>query len=248
MLTTGTTRSDPARLGPFSSGGPAPGLLVSVRDPSEALAALRGGADVIDVKEPRRGPLGAADRSTVAAIVQAVSGRAPVTVAWGELHEHASLPAVTPGVVAYKVGLAKAGEDWPDRLAAWHDALSPPTRLVPAAYWDDAAAGAPRPEEILEAAAGLDGWMVLDTWDKSAGPLPPGDERLARLMAQAHEAGVRVALAGGMTAERLREAASLKPTLLGVRGAACVGGRSGRVDYRYVGTLRAAIARTKPGG
>ena len=35
--------------------------LVSVRSPEEALAALEGGADLIDVKEPSRGPLGAAD-------------------------------------------------------------------------------------------------------------------------------------------------------------------------------------------
>ena len=38
-----------------------PGLLVSVRSADEAIAALAGGADVIDVKEPNRGALGAAD-------------------------------------------------------------------------------------------------------------------------------------------------------------------------------------------
>ena len=37
------------------------GLLVSVRDAAEAELALAGGADVIDVKEPNRGSLGAAE-------------------------------------------------------------------------------------------------------------------------------------------------------------------------------------------
>jgi len=34
-------------------------LLVSVRDASEARAALAGGAGIIDAKEPLNGPLGA---------------------------------------------------------------------------------------------------------------------------------------------------------------------------------------------
>ena len=42
-----------------------PGLLVSVRSAAEALSALAGGADVIDVKEPNRGSLGAADDETI---------------------------------------------------------------------------------------------------------------------------------------------------------------------------------------
>ena len=38
------------------------GLLVSVRDAAEAEAALRGGATLIDVKEPRHGSLGSCRR------------------------------------------------------------------------------------------------------------------------------------------------------------------------------------------
>ena len=53
-----------------------PQLLVSVRDATEAAAALHGGAGLIDVKEPARGPLGRADAATIAAVVQTVAGRA----------------------------------------------------------------------------------------------------------------------------------------------------------------------------
>ncbi len=63
------------------------GLLVSVRDAAEAAASLAGGADLIDVKEPARGPLGRADAATIAAVVQAVGGRVPVSAALGELRE-----------------------------------------------------------------------------------------------------------------------------------------------------------------
>ena len=62
-------------------------LLVSVRDASEALAALAGGADIIDVKEPTRGSLGMADGDAVAGVVEAVGERVPVSAALGELCE-----------------------------------------------------------------------------------------------------------------------------------------------------------------
>ena len=71
-----------------------PGLLVSVRNVTEALTALEAGADVIDVKEPTRGSLGAADSATLAAIAQAVGGRAPVTAALGELTDLATPTAL----------------------------------------------------------------------------------------------------------------------------------------------------------
>ena len=64
-----------------------PRLLVSVRDAAEAAAALAGGAALIDVKEPARGSLGRADAATIAAVVAAVGGRVPVSVALGELRE-----------------------------------------------------------------------------------------------------------------------------------------------------------------
>src|SRR5436309_16136851 len=64
-----------------------PGLLVSVRSSEEAIAALEGGADIIDVKEPRRGSLGAADPGTVSEIIRVINRRAPVTAAFGELVE-----------------------------------------------------------------------------------------------------------------------------------------------------------------
>ncbi|MEX0885938.1 MAG: (5-formylfuran-3-yl)methyl phosphate synthase, partial [Phycisphaeraceae bacterium] len=42
-----------------------PGLLVSVRNVAEARAAMAGGADVIDIKEPAAGALGAASPTTI---------------------------------------------------------------------------------------------------------------------------------------------------------------------------------------
>ena len=47
-------------------------LLVSVADAAEARAALAGGADIIDAKEPRHGALGAVAPDVLRAIRNAV--------------------------------------------------------------------------------------------------------------------------------------------------------------------------------
>ena len=54
------------------------GLLVSVRSADEVAAALAGGADLIDVKEPSKGSLAPAEAEVVAAVIEAVGGKVPV--------------------------------------------------------------------------------------------------------------------------------------------------------------------------
>ncbi|HKB38458.1 MAG TPA: (5-formylfuran-3-yl)methyl phosphate synthase, partial [Gemmataceae bacterium] len=88
------------------AGVSAPQLLVSVRSAREAEAALAGGADVIDVKEPRRGPLGRADNAVLRAVLVAIAGRRPVSAALGELIEDGGGSPLPAGVRFVKWGLA----------------------------------------------------------------------------------------------------------------------------------------------
>ena len=62
-------------------------LLVSVRSKVEALAALAGGATIIDVKEPRNGPLGRALFDVWREVCEVVPQPIPVSVALGELND-----------------------------------------------------------------------------------------------------------------------------------------------------------------
>jgi uncharacterized protein (UPF0264 family) len=71
-------------------------LLVSVRSANEAQAALDGGADWIDIKEPNRGPLGTPDASTIVDVLQTVRGRVPVSAAFGELADRFDLSNNSP--------------------------------------------------------------------------------------------------------------------------------------------------------
>ncbi|MBW3542589.1 MAG: (5-formylfuran-3-yl)methyl phosphate synthase [Planctomycetes bacterium] len=63
---------------------------MSVRSAAEARAAVAGGCDILDVKEPRRGSLGMADTATIADVLAVARERQPawpVTAALGETTE-----------------------------------------------------------------------------------------------------------------------------------------------------------------
>jgi uncharacterized protein (UPF0264 family) len=92
--------------------------------------------------------------------------------------------------------------------------------------------------------------FVLDTWSKAGRcSLDLLDaERLRLLIGEAIAKPIVVVLAGSITQERLAEAASCGPTLVGVRGAACVGGRSGVVDAERVRALAGRLDACRRGG
>ena len=123
------------------------GLLVSVRDLNEARIALAAGVDLIDVKEPSRGSLGAASAEDWRSVVEFVAGRRPVSLALGELAEGIDperLPSAA-GASFAKVGLADMRGDtgWPQCWRAVVENLPAGTRSVAVAYADWQSAGAP---------------------------------------------------------------------------------------------------------
>jgi uncharacterized protein (UPF0264 family) len=229
-----------------------PGLLVSVRDAVEAAAALAGGASVIDVKEPNEGPLGAASLDVIAGVVEAVAGAAHLTVATGELGDHFPVERLERGVTIAKLGLAGcADQPWRSQAEQWVARLPVLMWGALVGYADWEAADAPTPEEVLAHAIeiGCRGFVV-DTWSKGGGCTLDllARDRLKSLIEKAIAEGLAVVLAGSITAERIDEAASCGPTLLGVRGAACVGGRAGVVDPERVRALARRLDACRRGG
>jgi uncharacterized protein (UPF0264 family) len=219
------------------------GLLVSVRDADEAAAALRGGAALIDVKEPRHGSLGRATVEQWEDVSRQVAGRVPVSVACGELVEHpsmfpvAALPGATDAYV--KCGLAGCGRlsDWPQRWAAWLERLPHAMQPVAVAYADWNRAMAPPPDQVCAWAVRLGCRAVLwDTHTKDGSCLLDhldGPE-LAGLTRGARQHGMLVVLAGSLTLGRLPEVMSLAPDYVAVRGAVCAGDRQGVVREHLV--------------
>src|ERR1700730_1978413 len=90
-------------------------MLASVTSPAEAEAVFAGGADIIDLKDPAKGALGALDIGVTADIVRSVGRRKPVSAAAGaiqrtprEVVDTVAAIAAT-GVDYVKVGISSDG-------------------------------------------------------------------------------------------------------------------------------------------
>ena len=225
-------------------------LLVSVRDASDATAALAGGADIVDAKEPTAGALGAVSGALFAAIVGTVGGARPVTAAIGDAARETTLEATArtfarAGAAMVKVGFAGVGDR--DRATTLLRAAvrgvagSDHGAVIAVAYVDAARVAAPTPLTVVACAreAGAHG-VLLDTADKQGPGLLDGMRRdaLTAWIGEAREAGLLVALAGRLTLDALPVVRTLGADVVGVRGAACEGGRTGRVSAARVRALR----------
>jgi uncharacterized protein (UPF0264 family) len=202
------------------------GLLVSVRSADEARLAASAGATVIDVKEPRHGPLGCASTEVWRSVREAVPRSIPVSVALGELADWVGRPQPEDwaGLSYRKFGLARAGIDWAERWAAIRDEHRAGPPWVVCVYADWKAAKAPSPDAILDVALAVSDCVgvLVDTWDKShASAL---DDSWLPFVARAKAAGRMIVLAGRLDAEAIRRLVTLGPDLYAVRGAACQGG------------------------
>jgi uncharacterized protein (UPF0264 family) len=232
-------------------------LLVSVRSAAEVAAAVAGGADIVDAKEPARGALGAVSGHVLREIALGVPAGVSLSIALGDPRDVAALEvamaaleglAPRPSRVYVKIGLSTAGDRAKALLGALVD-LASRTAIRPSviavAYADHLAAGAPAPETVarLAAATGAEG-VLLDTWAKDRGDLfhHLPEPSLRAWIGQARSAELLVALAGSLSIEGVRAVAELPADIVGVRGAACLGGREGVVSEGRVAELKAALA------
>jgi uncharacterized protein (UPF0264 family) len=228
---------------------------------AEASAALAGGADLIDAKNPVTGPLGAVSADDLRDICSAVGGTRTVTAALGDafnesMIERAACAFAIAGAALVKVGFGGlASANHIDRLivAAVRGALtgSRGTCGVVAVAYADADAGtslAPTLLTSIAAHAGARG-VLLDTADKHG----PGvcalvtPHALGSWAAGAHDHGLFVALAGKLMAADLPFVRDCGADIAGVRGAACEGGRTGRVTAERVRLLRVACRSSQVG-
>jgi (5-formylfuran-3-yl)methyl phosphate synthase len=226
-------------------------LLVSVRDAAEARIALRSGADLIDIKQPDRGPLGAPDPATVHAVLDALASEVPVSVALGELLQWDQCPlnGGVPDTVAYaKLALAGCGRrgDWAARWKAAVSCVPRQVARVAVIYADWEKADSPTPEAILAEAGALGCRAILvDTFDKSSGSVVTvwAGQQWTDIVESAHRLGMMAVLAGSLSPETIPRVLPARPDYVGVRGAVCRGGRLGPLDGDAVRRLAGLLGR-----
>lgn len=234
-----------------------PQLLVSVRDLAEWDDAIAAEVDIVDLKEPRRGALAAADPmlwAQVAVRAQSLGRGTLISAALGETSEAKRVARLLPPEFTFaKVG--PSGCDCPRQMReTWRqveDRLAHPIELVGVAYCDAEAAGCLSPEEVfrLAAAAGLRRCLI-DTYRKDGRSSVDllGLDRLRGLEKIALAEGLWWALAGSIKSSSISTLCrgNIHPDCLGVRGDVCEHGRAGRLSPDRVTQWQQTLEATFP--
>lgn len=220
-------------------------FLASVRNAAEAERVLVAGADIVDLKEPDQGALGAVAPRVIRECLRTISGRKPVSATVGDLpmtpDTVADAVAATAelGVDTVKLGILPDGDPW-----GCFDALrnlNAPADLVLVFFADM------RPDiDPIEAAkaSGARG-VMLDTAGKKRGSLTDHMTlgEIGRFVDRARQAGLQVGLAGSLRAHHVRPLLALGPDVIGFRGALCEqGARDSDLDPKACAEIGRLVA------
>ncbi|WP_059006744.1 (5-formylfuran-3-yl)methyl phosphate synthase [Streptomyces specialis] len=236
-------------------------LLISPDSVEEALDCVKAAEhlDIVDVKKPDEGSLGANFPWVIREIRDAVPEDKPVSATVGDVPykpgtvAQAALGAVVSGATYIKVGLY--GCTTPDQgievMRAVVRAVKdhrPEALVVASGYADSHRIGCVNPLALPDIAArsGADAAM-LDTAVKDGTRLfdhvPP--EVCAEFVRLAHASGLLAALAGSVKRDDLGPLTRMGTDIVGVRGAVCEGGDrdAGRIQPHLVAAFRAEMDR-----
>ncbi len=222
-------------------------LLVSPADVPEALAASVGGADIIDVKNPAEGSLGANFPWVIETIKNALPPETEISATIGDLEGKPGLASqaaygVSRLEVDYiKAGLfvSKTGDAEKLARAIVKAGKGSGSKVVLAGYADHNQTGKISPTILPDIAerCGADGVMI-DTYSKNGQTLfeHMKTEELKQFLDVSREKGLITALAGSIQKNHLPKLKKLAPHIIGVRGAVCTGGErlKGKIEKQKV--------------
>jgi len=200
------------------------GMLASVKNFEEAQIVARLGVDILDLKQPAKGALGALEIKDVAHIVSNLSGSNLISATVGDLPMQAEVlaPAVQAmagtGVDFVKIGFFPGG-DWSACLTAL-SALTEQGMALVAVLFADLQPDFGIIAQLRE--AGFRG-VMLDTADKRRGSLTETMDfaKLQKFTDIARNCRLITGLAGSLKVSDISDLLSLQADYLGFRGALC---------------------------
>ena len=200
------------------------GMLASVTSVNEAEIVFRAGVDIIDIKDPAQGALGALNTQSVQDIVNHIEGRVLTSATIGDLPSEPEIisTAITKtastGVDIVKAGLFESIVDQP-LLNVFREKSEQGIEIVIVLFADKCT-----DFDLIEelAATGIKG-VMLDTAMKENGTLRTvlSDKLLKYFVDQAQSAGLMTGLAGSLVLDDIAPLLLLNPDYLGFRGALC---------------------------
>jgi uncharacterized protein (UPF0264 family) len=225
-------------------------LMVSVVSATEASQALTAGVDLLDIKNPVEGSLGAQSPRVLSEIKKLTSGNIEISAAIGDMPNLpgtaalAALGAATCGVDYIKVGLLGPRSE-PEVKLLLHEVRDAVREfnlsIIAACYADYKRIGSLNPECLpnLAASTKIKGCMV-DTAVKDGHTLFDfmNPDTLHSLVEQAHGAGLLFGVAGALREQDLPLLRDIGADVAGLRTAVCWdGNRNGTLDPFLVHNL-----------
>jgi len=235
-------------------------LLVSPKDVEEAKAVIRGNADIVDVKNPKEGSLGANFPWVIKSIKELVEKEKgdgmKISAAIGNFDYKpgtaslAALGAAESGAEYIKVGLfgIKTRQEAIDLLTGVVKAVkdfAPTKKVVSAFYSDYKRINSVSPFEIAAIGEEVDiDVAMVDTGIKDGRTTLEflSEEELKTFVSDSKALGLETALAGSLKFEDIPAIKEIEPDILGVRGMVCGGNREERVKAELVMDLKRMIA------
>ncbi|MGB2729095.1 MAG: (5-formylfuran-3-yl)methyl phosphate synthase [Halobacteriota archaeon] len=235
-------------------------LLVSPKDVEEAKAVIRGNADIVDVKNPKEGSLGANFPWVIKSIKELVEKEKgdgmKISAAIGNFDYKpgtaslAALGAAASGAEYIKVGLfkIKTRQEAIDLLTGVVKAVkdfAPTKKVVSAFYSDYKRINSVSPFEIAAIGEEVDiDVAMVDTGIKDGRTTLEflSEEELKTFVSDSKALGLETALAGSLKFEDIPAIKAIEPDILGVRGMVCGGNREDRVKAELVMDLKRMIA------
>ncbi len=225
------------------------GMLASVTSVEESLLALSANVDIIDLKQPALGALGALKIEVVGNIVVGIGGRRPVSATIGDLPMQPEIicPAVKimaeTGVDYIKIGFFP-GSDWQGTLEKL--AEFPKTTALIAVLFADTQPNFAIIDSLKN--AGFRG-VMLDTMDKNNGSLTEimAKADIAQFVSLAKDRRLLCGLAGSLKLDDIAELMPYQPDYLGFRGALCLKhNRTAYIDKSLIIQIKQAIEQHRP--
>lgn len=198
-------------------------LLASVIDHQEMELAIHAGADIIDLKNPHSGALGALPIETINSLVLQCRHRCPVSATVGDLPaEPAQLTQAIGRTARCGVDYVKVGFFSNDNLTECLQAISSLTDQYAVVAVLFADLQPPLHQLKAFASAGFRG-VMLDTAGKGGGGLLSHIdlESIAHFVVESRSLGMLNGLAGSLSLQDIPRLLPLMPDYLGFRGALC---------------------------
>ncbi len=229
-------------------------LLVSPINVEEANTCRLGGADIIDVKNPKEGSLGANFPWMIRA-VKKIAGSVPVSATIGDFNYKpgtaslAALGAAVAGAEYIKVGLydiqtRDQAMDMLTNIVRSVKDFDSNKKVVASGYSDYRRINSISPFELpsVGASAGVD-VVMMDTGIKDGRSTFEflTEQELTEFVSGARERGLQTAIAGTIKFEDVPFLKRISPDIIGVRGCVCGGDRNSTIRKELVGQLKNEI-------